>query len=46
MFTESAHFYDAIYRAFKDYAADVADGADGIRRGQRLLDDIARFERE
>lgn len=25
---------------------NVADGADGIRRGQRLLDDIARFERE
>jgi len=24
----------------------VADGADGIRRGQRLLDEIARFERD
>lgn len=23
MFTESAHFYDAIYRAFKDYAAEA-----------------------
>jgi hypothetical protein len=26
--------------------ACVADGGDGIRRGQRILDEIARFERE
>ena len=24
----------------------AADGSDGIRRGQRLLDDLARFERD
>lgn len=30
----------------RDGACNVADGGDGIRRGQRLLDEIARFERE
>ncbi|MBJ7574735.1 hypothetical protein [Luteimonas sp. MC1828] len=39
-------------RAALDVATDpdahacVADGGDGIRRGQRILDEIARFERE
>lgn len=29
-----------------DEPASLADGADGIRRGRRLLDEIARFERD
>lgn len=39
-------------RAASSAAADpetracVADGGDGIRRGQRILDEVARFERE
>lgn len=32
-------------RSTHEYAV-LADGADGIRRGQRILDDIARFEGE
>jgi len=31
MFSESAHLYDAIYRAFKDYAAEAAAIATAVR---------------
>src|SRR5262245_22261173 len=44
MFTETAEFYDAIYFAFKDYAAEAAIIAERIRPvrpGTRRVLDIA-----